>query len=631
MKTDQFDVIVVGAGHAGIEACLAASRMGSKTLMLTLNLDHIGQMSCNPAIGGIGKGHLVKEIDALGGEMGRAIDETGIQFRRLNTKKGPAVRASRAQADKTLYRQRMKRVLENCSGLTLRQGSVENLLVKNGVIEGVETQIGEKFLGRTVILTTGTFLKGLVHVGNRNYSAGRAGDFAVQGLSQCLAEYGLKVGRLKTGTCPRLDARTIDFSGLQVQEGDPDPIPFSFSNLSITQEQVPCHITYTNERTHQLIRSAIHLSPMYSGLIQSRGPRYCPSIEDKVVRFADKTRHQIFLEPEGLDTVEIYPNGISTSLPLDIQIDLVHSIEGLESAAIMRPGYAIEYDYVEPTQLYPSLETKLIRGLYHAGQINGTTGYEEAAAQGLMAGINAAMSNRGEDPLILGRDQAYIGVLIDDLVTKGTDAEPYRMFTSRAEYRLMLREDNADLRLTEIGYGLGAVNKVAYDRVKQKRSDMAALADVLNSFQVTPSVQTNSLLVSLGSAPIANKSSLAPILRRPELTIIDLVRFAPVIGDYPYHVATQLEVEVKYAGYLNRQGEMINRSKYMETFRMPEDIDYSDIDGLSREVREKLSCIRPVSIGQAARIPGITPAAISLISVYLKKNRKHREPTTTSL
>jgi tRNA uridine 5-carboxymethylaminomethyl modification enzyme len=599
-------------------------------LMLTLNLDHIGQMSCNPAIGGIGKGHLVKEIDALGGEMGRAIDETGIQFRRLNTKKGPAVRASRAQADKTLYRQRMKRVLENCSGLSIRQGSVENLLVKNGIVEGVETQIGEKFFGRAVILTTGTFLKGLVHVGSRNYPAGRAGDFAVQGLSQCLAEYGLKVGRLKTGTCPRLDARTIDFSGLQIQEGDPDPIPFSFSNLSITQEQVPCHITYTNERTHELIRSAIHLSPMYSGLIQSRGPRYCPSIEDKVVRFTDKTRHQIFLEPEGLDTVEVYPNGISTSLPLDIQIDLVHSIEGLESAAIMRPGYAIEYDYVEPTQLDPSLETKLIRGLYHAGQINGTTGYEEAAAQGLIAGINAALSNRGEDPLILGRDQAYIGVLIDDLVTKGTDAEPYRMFTSRAEYRLMLREDNADLRLTEIGYGLGAVTRVAYDRLKQKESDMAALADVLNSFQLTPSVQTNSLLVSLGSAPIANKSSLAQVLRRPELTITDLIRFAPVIGDYPSHVATQLEVAVKYAGYLNRQTEMINRSKNMETFRMPEDIDYSVIDGLSREVREKLNCIRPLSIGQAARIPGITPAAISLISVYLRKTRKRCEPTTAS-
>jgi tRNA uridine 5-carboxymethylaminomethyl modification enzyme len=628
MKTDQFDVIVVGAGHAGIEACLAASRMGSKTLILTLNLDHIGQMSCNPAIGGIGKGHLVREIDALGGEMGRAIDETGIQFRRLNTKKGPAVRASRAQADKSLYRQRMKRVLENCSGLTIRQGSVESLLVKNSIIEGVETQIGEKFFGRTVILTTGTFLKGLVHVGSRNYPAGRAGDFAVQGLSQYLADYGLKVGRLKTGTCPRLDARTIDFSRLQVQEGDPDPIPFSFSNLSITQKQVPCHITYTNGRTHELIRSAIHLSPMYSGLIQSRGPRYCPSIEDKVVRFADKTRHQIFLEPEGLDTVEVYPNGISTSLPLDIQIDLVHSIEGLESAAIMRPGYAIEYDYVEPTQLSPSLETKLIRGLYHAGQINGTTGYEEAAAQGLIAGINAALSNRGEDPLILGRDQAYIGVLIDDLVTKGTDAEPYRMFTSRAEYRLMLREDNADLRLTEIGYGLGAVSKVAYDRLKQKQSDMAALADVLNSFQLTPSVQTNSLLVSLGSAPIVNKSSLAQILRRPELTITDLIRFAPIIRDYPSHVATQLEVAVKYAGYLHRQTEMINRSKNMEMTRLPGDIDYAVIDGLSREVREKLNCIRPLSIGQAARIPGITPAAISLISVYLKKSHKRREPTT---
>jgi tRNA uridine 5-carboxymethylaminomethyl modification enzyme len=631
MKTDQFDVIVVGAGHAGIEACLAASRMGSKTLMLTLNLDHIGQMSCNPAIGGIGKGHLVKEIDALGGEMGRAIDETGIQFRRLNTKKGPAVRASRAQADKALYRQRMKRVLENCSGLSIRQGSVENLLVKNGTVEGVETQMGEKFFGRAVIITTGTFLRGLVHVGNRNYPAGRAGDFAVQGLSQYLVEQGFKVGRLKTGTCPRLDARTIEFSRLQVQEGDPDPIPFSVSTLSITQKQVPCHITYTNERTHELIRSAIHLSPMYSGVIQSRGPRYCPSIEDKVVRFADKTRHQIFLEPEGLDTVEIYPNGISTSLPLEVQVDLVHSIEGLEKAAIMRPGYAIEYDYVEPTQLKPSLETKLIRGLYHAGQINGTTGYEEAAAQGLMAGINAALSNRGEDPLILGRDQAYIGVLIDDLVTKGTDAEPYRMFTSRAEYRLMLREDNADLRLTAIGYGLGAVTKVAYDRLEQKKADMAALADVLNSFQLTPSVQTNSLLAGLGSAPIANKTSLAQLLRRPELTITDLIRFAPLIGDYPSHVATQLEVAVKYAGYLQRQTEMINRSKNMETTQMPQDIDYGVIDGLSREVREKLNCIRPISIGQAARIPGVTPAAISLISVYLKNSRKWRKPTNASV
>jgi tRNA uridine 5-carboxymethylaminomethyl modification enzyme len=626
MNNDQiFDVIVVGAGHAGIEACLAASRMGSKTLMLTLNLDHIGQMSCNPAIGGIGKGHLVKEIDALGGEMGRAIDETGIQFRLLNTKKGPAVRASRAQADKAHYRMRMKRVLEACDSLTLHQGSVEKLLVRNGDIKGVETLIGEKFFGRTVILTTGTFLKGIIHIGSQNYSAGRAGDFAVQGLSQYLAEYGFKVGRLKTGTCPRLDARTINFPRLQVQLGDPDPIPFSFSNQSIIQKQVPCYITYTNERTHALIRSAIHLSPMYSGVIQSRGPRYCPSIEDKVVRFADKIRHQIFLEPEGLDTVEVYPNGISTSLPLEVQVDLVHSIEGLEKAAIMRPGYAIEYDYVEPTQLKPSLETKLIRGLYHAGQINGTTGYEEAAAQGLIAGINATLSNRGEDPLILGRDQAYIGVLIDDLVTKGTDAEPYRMFTSRAEYRLMLREDNADLRLTEIGYRLGSANKIAYERLKQKILDTAALAELLNRLQVAPCSETNSILARLRSAPIASKSSLIQLLRRPELTMNDLIPFAPEIRSYSSHVATQLEVEVKYAGYLNRQTEMISRSKNMEGSRVPQDIDYASINGLSREVREKLDLIRPVSLGQAARIPGITPAAISLLSVYLKKHFRRRE------
>jgi tRNA uridine 5-carboxymethylaminomethyl modification enzyme len=622
MNQQIFEVIVVGAGHAGIEASLAAVRMGATTLMLTLNLDHIGQMSCNPAIGGIGKGHLVKEIDALGGEMARAIDETGIQFRMLNTKKGPAVRASRAQADKALYRQRMKRVLENCPGLTLRQASVEKLLVQSGSVEGVETQIGERFYGRRVILTTGTFLKGLIHIGDRNYSAGRAGDFAVQGLSQYLADYGFRVGRLKTGTCPRLNARTINFEKLEVQEGDISPVPFSFSNQKISQRQVPCHITYTNETTHALIKAAVHRSPMYSGAIQSRGPRYCPSIEDKVVRFADKTRHQIFLEPEGLETVEIYPNGISTSLPLDVQIELVHSIQGLENAEIMRPGYAIEYDYVEPTQLNASLETKLIKGLYHAGQINGTTGYEEAAAQGLMAGINAVLSLRREDPLILRRDQAYIGVLIDDLVTKGTDAEPYRMFTSRAEYRLMLREDNADLRLTEIGYKVGVVSTDAYRKLYRKSEKMKILRNMLEAHELLPSTEINARLADLNSAPIANKMSLAQLLRRPELTVADLVSFSSDIAEFEPHISTQAEVDIKYAGYLDRQLEMVNRSKKMESSRVPSDLDYNAINGLSREVREKLIRIQPQSLGQAARIPGITPAAISLLSIHLKRRSR---------
>ncbi|MGH7932982.1 MAG: tRNA uridine-5-carboxymethylaminomethyl(34) synthesis enzyme MnmG, partial [Candidatus Binataceae bacterium] len=575
-------------------------------------------MSCNPAIGGIGKGHLVREIDALGGEMGAAIDETGIQFRVLNTRKGPAVRARRAQADKAAYRTRMKRVIESLANLTLRQASVERLMVEEGAVRGVESQIGEIFESRIVILTTGTFLKGLVHVGLKNYSAGRAGDFAAMGLSDNLAHLGFRIGRLKTGTCPRLNRRTIDYSELELQPGDVPPPPFSFRTTRITQAQVPCHLTYTNACTHEIIRSGIDRSPMYSGVIQSRGPRYCPSVEDKVMRFRDKDRHQIFLEPEGRDTVEVYPNGLSTSLPLDVQAAMVHSIKGLEQAEIMRPGYAIEYDFSDPTQLRPSLETKLVDGLFFAGQLNGTTGYEEAGAQGLMAGINAALKVRGEQPLILRRDEAYIGVMIDDLVTRGIGGEPYRMFTSRAEYRLLLREDNADRRLSPTGARLGLLDAAAGARILAKSAKVAAEVSRLKTVVMPLNDEVNLYLVESGSNPIREPVRALELLRRPEVSYHALVRLAGLAPTLDLDEAAELEIDVKYEGYVRRQAEAIERFKRLEDAAIPAWLDFREVAGLSTEARERLANVRPRSLGQAARMPGITPAAVSLLAVHIR-------------
>jgi tRNA uridine 5-carboxymethylaminomethyl modification enzyme len=616
-----YDVIIVGAGHAGIEAALAAARMGASTLMLTLNLDHIGQMSCNPAIGGIGKGHLVREIDALGGEMGVATDETGIQFRFLNTRKGPAVRARRAQADKAFYRARSKRVLERTSNLQVRQASVERLMVEDGAVRGVESQIGEVFEAPTVIITTGTFLKGLVHIGMKNYSAGRAGDFAAMGLSEHLGQLGFRIGRLKTGTCPRLDARTIDYSALEIQPGDEPPPPFSFRTEKITQEQIPCHLTWTNARTHEIIRGGIDRSPMYSGVIQSKGPRYCPSVEDKVMRFRDKLRHQIFLEPEGRDTIEVYPNGLSTSLSLDVQLAMVRSIVGLEQAEIMRPGYAIEYDFSDPTQLTSSLETKLVRGLFFAGQINGTTGYEEAGAQGLIAGINAALMVRREPALILRRDQAYIGVMIDDLVTRGIGGEPYRMFTSRAEYRLLLREDNADRRLSPIGERLGLLDASAGARVRAKTEAVRAEIERLKLTLIPASDEVNAAIVAHGSTPIAQPVRAIELLKRPEIGYDALMKMSGVVSTLNLDEGAELETEVKYEGYVRRQVEAVERFARLEDTQIPDWVDFKGVMGLSTEVSERLCAVRPRSLGQAARMPGITPAAISILAVHIKSRR----------
>jgi tRNA uridine 5-carboxymethylaminomethyl modification enzyme len=591
--------------------------MGCETLLLTINLDAIALMSCNPAIGGLAKGHLVKEIDALGGEMGKNIDATGIQFRILNTRKGPAVRASRAQADKQLYRLRMKRVMEQQERLSLKQAEVTGVVVDGGTVRGVETKVGVRYRGTTVILTTGTFMRGLIHVGLTNYPGGRAGDLPSVGLSDQLREQGFAVGRLKTGTPARLDGRTIDFSRLEPQYGDDPPVPFSFSTERIDQPQVPCYIAYTNPRSHDIIRSGLDRSPLYAGVIEGVGPRYCPSIEDKVVRFPEKDRHQTFLEPEGRDTVEYYPSGLSTSLPIDIQWAFYRSIEGLEQVEIMRPAYAIEYDYVDPIQLHATLETKRLRNLYHAGQINGTSGYEEAAGQGLMAGINAALRARGEEPLVLDRSQAYIGVMIDDLVTLGT-REPYRMFTSRAEYRLLLREDNADLRLRERGHGVGLVPEGEYRRFLEKRERIGDEFARLKGTKLLPSEADPSFLAAFGMTGLQNALTFEQLLRRPDITYEELCRIDPQAAAVPPAVREQVEIQVKYQGYIERQLDQVERSRKLEGTAIPADFDYAAIPGLSAEVREKLATFRPDTLGQASRIQGVTPAAVGILALSLK-------------
>ncbi len=617
---DQFDVIVVGGGHAGTEAALAAARMGAKTLLLSHNVETLGQMSCNPAIGGIGKGHLVKEVDALGGVMARAADKAGIQFRILNARKGPAVRATRAQADRVLYKAAVRETLENQPNLLIFQQAADDLIVENGRAVGVVTQMGLKFSAKAVVLTVGTFLGGRIHIGLQNYEGGRAGDPPSNALSRRLRELPFTVDRLKTGTPPRIDARTVDFSVMEEQPGD-DPLPV-FSYIGRVEDhprQISCFITHTNERTHDIIRGGLDRSPMYTGVIEGVGPRYCPSIEDKIHRFADKSSHQVFIEPEGLTTHELYPNGISTSLPFDVQLALVRSMRGMENAHIMRPGYAIEYDYFDPRELRDSLETKHMDGLFFAGQINGTTGYEEAAAQGLIAGMNAALQAQGKDAWCPRRDEAYVGVLIDDLITRGTQ-EPYRMFTSRAEYRLLLREDNADLRLTEKGRELGLIDDVRWAAFCAKREGIEREQQRLHATWLRPGAIDEACAEQVLGNKLTRELRAADALRRPEVTYASLMSLegvGPGVDDA--NVAEQVEIQAKYAGYIERQQDEISRQRQYEETVLPENIDYADVGGLSNEVRQKLAHHRPATIGQASRVPGVTPAAVSLLLVHLKK------------